>query len=133
MTELVTINTDNYATMAKAMGIATGNSSTVKKANNLNRLRIWHSPVMGKAEVNGKTKNVEVVDGGTYRLEVLENDTSTYYYAKTATVRPYMQRYMYRRYIANTNAKDGEPKGVFHRTIMSDSLSVDLKDNQGTF
>ena len=32
MTELVTINTDNYATMAKAMGIATGNSSTVKKA-----------------------------------------------------------------------------------------------------
>ena len=133
MTELVTINTDNYATMAKAMGIAIGNSSTVKKANNLNRLRIWHSPVMGKAEVNGKTKNVEVVDGGTYRLEVLEHDTSTYYYAKTATVRPYMQRYMYRRYIANTNAKDGEPKGVFHRTIMSDSLSVDLKDNQGTF
>ena len=133
MTELVTINTDNYATMAKAMGIATGNSSTVKKANNLNRLRIWHSPVMGKAEVNGKTKNVEVVDGVTYRLEVLENDTSTYYYAKTSTVRPYMQRYMYRRYISNTNAKDGEPKGVFHRTIMSDSLSVDLKDNQGTF
>ena len=64
MTELVTINTDNYATMAKAMGIATGNSSTVKKANNLNRLRIWHSPVMGKAEVNGKTKNGEELQYG---------------------------------------------------------------------
>ena len=132
MTELVTINTENYAAMAKAMGIA-GAVPTIKKANNLNRLRIWHSPVMGQAEVNGKTKNVEIIEGGSYRLEILDGDSSNYYYAKTATIRPFMQRYMYRRYIANTNAKAGEPKGNFHRTIMSDNLNIDLKDNTGKF
>ena len=133
MTELITINTDNYGAMAKAMGIAGASTESMKKSNNLNRLRIWHSPIMGQAEVNGKTKNVEIIEGGTYRLEVLENDTSTFYYAKTATVRPFMQRYMYRRYIANPNAKAGEPKGTFHRPIMSDNLNIDLKDNTGRF
>ena len=133
MNEVITISTDNYAQMAKAMGIAGANTSTIKKSNNLNRLRIWHSPVMGQAEVNGKTKNVEVVEGGSYRLEVLDEDSSTYYYAKTAVIRPFMQRYMYRRYLANPNAKAGEPKGSFHRTIMSDNLNTDLKDNTGRF
>ena len=121
MNEVITISTDNYAQMAKAMGIAGANTSTIKKSNNLNRLRIWHSPVMGQAEVNGKTKNVEVVEGGSYRLEVLDEDSSTYYYAKTAVIRPFMQRYMYRRYLANPNAKAGEPKGSFHRTSTSSS------------
>ena len=133
MNEVVTISTDNYAQMAKAMGIAGATTCTIKKSNNLNRKRIWHSPVMGQAEVNGKTKNVEVVEGGSYRLEVLDEDTSTYYYAKTAVIRPFMQRYMYRRYLANPNAKAGEPKGSFHRTIMSDNLNIDLKDNTGRF
>ena len=40
---------------------------------------------------------------------------------------------MLRRYIANQNAKAGEPKGTFHRTIMSDNLNSDLKDNTGRF
>ena len=103
MTELVTINENNYAAMAKAMGIA--NDAPKKKANILNRLRIWHSPIMGQAEVNGKTKNVEVIEGGTYRLEIVEDDKSTFYYSKTIKVRPFLQRYMYRRYLANQNAK----------------------------
>tara|TARA_Y100000004_G_C8944968_1_gene425886 strand:+ start:677 stop:1609 length:933 start_codon:yes stop_codon:yes gene_type:complete len=133
MNDIVTINTDNYAVMAKAMGIAGANTSATKKSNNLNRLRIWHSPVMGQAQVNGKTKNVEVVEGGCYRMEILDGDSSSFYYAKTAKLRPFMQRYMYRRYLANPNAKAGEPKGSFHRTIMSDNLNIDLKDNTGRF
>ena len=44
-----------------------------------------------------------------------------------------MQRFMYRRYIANKNPKPNEPKGSFHRTIMSNTLNVDLKDNTGRF
>ena len=133
MTELVTISTDNYASMAKAMGLSTMKSGESKKANLLNRLRIWHSPIMGQKDVDGKSMNVEVVPSGTYRLEIVNGDTSTYYYSEGAIVRPFMQRYMYRRYIAFPNAKDNEPKGEFHRTIMSDSLSIDLKDNTGKF
>ena len=40
---------------------------------------------------------------------------------------------MYKRFVKNTNAKQGEPLGIFHKTIMADNLNNDLKDNQGTF
>ena len=133
MTELVSINTDNYAAMAKAMGLSGESGNSPKKSNNLNRLRIWHSPLMGMEEVNGKTKKTEVVEGGAYRLEVIDGDKSTFYYAKEMSVRPFVQRFMYRRYLANSNAKQGEPKGKYHRTIMADTLNIDLKDNTGKF
>jgi len=68
MTELATIDTTNYAAMAKAMGM--GQSATEKKTSALARLRINHTPVMGQAEVKGKQVNVEVVEGGTYKLEI---------------------------------------------------------------
>ena len=132
MSDLVTISTDNYAVMAKAMGIA-GATVGTKTSNNLNRLRIWHSPIMGEEKVGGKLKKVEVVECGVYRLELVDDDTSTYYYAKTAKIRPFMQRYMLKRYESFSNVKDGEPKGTFHKTIMSDNLNIDLKDNKGHF
>ena len=37
--------------------------------NQLPRLRMWHTPLMGVVEVNGKKKKMEVVDAGQYRLE----------------------------------------------------------------
>ena len=132
MNEIANIRTDSYEDLARAMGIAT-EKPAVKKSGTLNRLRIWHSPVMGQANINGKLTNVEVIEGGLYRLEIVEEDSSTFYYAKNLSIRPYMQRFMLRRYVANSGAKEGEPKGSFHRTIMSDSLSVDLKDNTGKF
>ena len=52
--ELTTIDTNNYAEMAKAMGIARGHLHKSKQASTLARLRINHSPVI-EAEVNGKT------------------------------------------------------------------------------
>jgi hypothetical protein len=133
MSEIVSINTDNYAAMAKAMGISGESSGSSKKSNNLNRLRIWHSPLMGYEEVNGKNKKTEVIEGGSYRLEVIDGDKSTFYYAKELSIRPFVQRFMYRRYLANSNAKQGEPKGTYHRTIMADTLNIDLKDNTGKF
>ena len=133
MTDIVTLNTDNYASMAKAMGIAGEGGSTSKKSNNLNRLRIWHSAIMGQEEINGKMKNVEVVDGGAYRLEVVGEGDSTFYYSKEIVIRPYMQRFMYRRYLANMNPKPNEKKGEYHRTIMADNLNIDLKDDTGKF
>ena len=66
--ELVTINTDNYAAMAKAMGLS-ANTGESKKTNVLNRLRVWHQPTMGK-DVNSKGKEIttEIIEGGCYRL-----------------------------------------------------------------
>ena len=133
MTDIVTLNTDNYASMAKAMGIAGEGGNAPKKSNNLNRLRIWHSAIMGQEEVNGKMRNVEAVDGGAYRLEVVGEGDSTFYYSKEIVIRPYMQRFMYRRYVANMNPKPNEKKGEYHRTIMADSLNIDLKDDTGKF
>ena len=51
MTELANINTDSYENLARAMGMAT--DKPAKRSNTLNRLRIWHSPIMGKADING--------------------------------------------------------------------------------
>ena len=71
----VAINT-NFSDMAKLMGMSVDNQQS-EKASTLARLRISHSPIMGEADVNGKTKKVEVAEGGTYRLEI--PDGPTYY------------------------------------------------------
>ena len=86
----------------------------------------WRKPVMGAAEVNGKSVNVEVIEGGTYKLEVPDGPT---YYASSVKVRPYVQRYMYKRFVmggANSSNR-------YIKTIMHDDLNVDLKDNDGGF
>ncbi len=125
MTEanLVTIDTNNYESMAKAMGIANEtSSSTEKKAQQLPRFRIQHTPIIDGDEV--------VVKGGAYKLDIPEKDIL---YGKTATIRPFMQRYMYKRFVKNNSAKAGEPLGIYHKTVMADNLNKDLKDNQGGF
>ena len=70
---VTTIDTNNYAAMAKAMGM--GDTAGEKKTSALARLRINHTPVMGQAEVKGKQVNVEVVEGGTYKLEIPDGPT----------------------------------------------------------
>ncbi len=69
MTEanLVTIDTNNYESMAKAMGIATESNPNEKKAQQLPRFRINHTPNHGK-----RMMEVNVVKGGTYKLEIPE-------------------------------------------------------------
>ena len=92
MTQLTTIDTNNYAAMAKAMGIASEANNSKQKSSSLARLRINHSPVMGQTEVKGKMVNMEVVSGGTYKLEIPDGET---YYASSIKVRPFMQRFRY--------------------------------------
>lgn len=130
MNDVATIDTNNYSAMAKMMGMQSEGSAP-KKANTLNRLRLWHQPVMGQTEIKGRMTNVEVIEGGTYRLEVMDGDKSEFFYSKNARVRPFLQRFMLRRYISFPNPKPGEPKGTFHRTIMAETLNMDLKDNTG--
>ena len=46
--------------------------------------------------MKGKTVNMEVISGGTYRLEVPDGPT---YYAESVKIRPYLQRFMYKRFV----------------------------------
>ena len=128
MNEIVTINTENYSVMAKAMGLA-GESSD-SKSSNLARLKLQHKNIMGEKEVGDEIEEVVKIKAGSYKLDVPDD---TAYYAKEVTIRPFMHRFMYKRFVKNTNAKQGEPLGIFHKTIMADNLNIDLKDNQGTF
>ena len=118
------VATTNFADMAKLMGVSTEVQAT--KASTLARLRINHSPIMGEAEVNGKKTKVEVVEGGTYKLEIPDGPT---YYASSVNVRPFVQRYMYKRFI---KGNDSSPNR-YVKTVMADNLNIDLKDNDGGF
>ena len=122
-TNVVTIDTNNFAAMAKAMGMASEND-TKQKSSTLARLRISHAPIMGQSEIKGKTVNVEVVEGGSYKLEIPDGET---YYSTTIKLRPFMQRYMYKRFVMGS----GDTPNKFIKTVMNDNLNVDLKDNSG--
>lgn len=124
--ELTTIDTNNYAAMAKAMGIANEGTGERKQSSTLARLRINHSPVMGEADVNGKKVNMEVVSGGTYKLEVPDGPT---YYAESVKIRPFLQRFMYKRFVRGM----GDKPNRYVKTVMADNLNIDLKDNDGGF
>ena len=126
MNDIVTLDNNNFAAMAKAMGIASEGGSSEKKSNNLARLRIHHTPLMGQTEINGKVKNMEVVEGGMYKLEIPDGPT---YYAPKANLRPYLQRFMYKRFIKGV----GDMPNKYVKSIMADNLNIDLKDNVGTF
>tara|TARA_R100000388_G_C7216798_1_gene146592 strand:- start:274 stop:1044 length:771 start_codon:yes stop_codon:yes gene_type:complete len=81
---------------------------------------------MGEEEINGKIKNVEVVEGGTYKLEIPDGAT---YYAESAIIRPFLQRFMYKKFIKGS----GTTPNRYVKTVMADNLNIDLKDNDGGF
>jgi len=116
---------NNFADMAKLMGMS-ADTEQAPKVSTLARLRINHSPIMGETEVNGKNVKVEVVEAGTYKLEIPDGPT---YYAKSATIRPFVQRFMYKRFI---KGNDSSPNR-YVKTVMADNLNIDLKDNDGGF
>ena len=117
MSELTTIDTNNYAAMAKAMGIA-NEGGNKQKASTLARLRIQHSPILGDDKV--------LVKAGQYKMEIPDGET---YYASSIKVRPYMQRFMYKRFVKGS----GNVPNRYVKTVMADTLTIDLKDNDGGF
>jgi len=119
MSNEIALNNGNFAELAKAMGMQTATAD--KKASTLARFRIWHSPIMGEVEVKGKKKKMEVVEGGMYRLEQDGNMV----YAPTVIFRPFLQRFMYKRYLS--------AEKTYHKTVMANDLNGDLKDNNGGF
>ena len=126
MNQITNLDTSNYEAMAKAMGMSSLAVPTKEKTNALARLRIHHTPLMGQEEIKGKMTNVEVVSGGTYKLEIPEGET---YYAESIAIRPFLQRFMYKRFIKGTDSTPNR----YVKTIMADNLNMDLKDNDGQF
>ena len=126
MTQMTTIDTDNFAAMAKAMGMGNEGGSSKQKSSTLARLRLNHKPIMGEAEVNGKKVNMEVVAGGTYKIDIPDMGV---FYAEKINLRVHLQRFMYKKFI---NGANGSPNR-YVKTVMADNLNVDLKDNDGGF
>lgn len=118
MNEITTIDTNNYAEMAKAMGIANEVAAKKKQGMFLARLRIQHSPILGADTIK--------VKAGTYKVEVPDGPT---YFAEAATMRPFMQRFMYKKFVMGSA---GSPNR-YVKTVMADTLNMDLKDNDGGF
>lgn len=118
MTELTTIDTNNYAEMAKAMGMANEATTTKKQGMFLARLRINHSAILGAESI--------LVKAGTYKLEIPDGPT---YYAESAIVRPFMQRFMYKKFVMGSAGKPNR----YVKTVMADTLNMDLKDNDGGY
>jgi hypothetical protein len=122
--QVAVLDTNNFDSLAKAMGMSVEDASN--KTQTLPRLRISHSSIMGDTEVKGKKVKMEVVPAGMYRFEVPEGPT---YYAPSISLRPFAQRFMYKRFIKG----DGNNPNRFVKTVMSDNLNKDLKDNAGGF
>jgi len=118
MSQLTTIDTNNYAAMAEAMGLANEAPAQKKQGMFLARLRINHSPILGSDTIK--------VKGGTYKLEIPDGPT---YYAESAVMRPFMQRFMYKKFIMGSGAIPNR----YVKTVMADTLNMDLKDNDGGF
>ena len=118
MTGLTTIDTNNYAEMAKAMGMANEAANTKKQGMFLARLRINHSAILGSESI--------LVKAGTYKLEIPDGPT---YYAESAVVRPFMQRFMYKKFVMGSAGKPNR----YVKTVMADTLNMDLKDNDGGY
>tara|TARA_R110000765_G_scaffold4284_2_gene13582 strand:+ start:673 stop:1566 length:894 start_codon:yes stop_codon:yes gene_type:complete len=126
MNQVTTIDTNNFAAMAQAMGMEADAPKQSSKASTLARLRIHHTPIMGQQEVNGKMKNVEVIGGGAYKLEIPDGPTV---YAEEVSIRPFLQRFMYKKFIkGNDNTANR-----FVKTVMGSDLNNDMKDNDGGF
>jgi hypothetical protein len=132
MSNITTINTDNYADMAKAMGVSVTTTSTPEEKLSLPRLRISHQPIMGVKSIDGEEINVEVIKGGAFKLDggtfKLQSDGNTVY-GSSVTIRPFLQRYMYKRFIKGTDTTPNK----YVKTIMADNLNIDLKDTDGGF
>jgi len=120
MSELTTIDSNNYEMMSQMMGVA---SDTKKEAkSSLARLRIVKKPIMGETNMDGKKMKVEIVSAGAYGMS---DSDKNMVYSDTVQFRPYLQRFMYQRY--------NSEKGNYTKTLMAADLNRDLNDTSGGF
>ncbi|MAN64756.1 MAG: hypothetical protein CMI60_22715 [Parvibaculum sp.] len=127
MNALAELDPTNFAEMAALAGMTeptptTGGYSTLK------RLGLQHKALTAKQEIKGKKVNVEVVEAGSYRIEGPTRDDPKVY-ATEVTFRPFMQRFLYKRFVKGVGGMPNE----YIKTVMGTDIKADLKDNSGTF
>lgn len=120
-------NSGNFHELAMASGIDPDASAGGSRST-LSRLKLQQTPIMGEEVIKGKKRNVEIIAGGTYFLEAADRSWSAY--SENATIRPYLTRVSYSRYI---QPKGDGGKGSTMRSVMSTDLRGDLKDTAGGF
>ena len=127
-TNLVTKDTvGNFNMMSKVMGISTEGDNSDSKTSTLARVKIIHAPIMGIKNIDGEETETVVVKAGSYSVQLPDDKII---YAPKLSIRPFMQRFMYKRYVQST---DTDTPGYFVKTTMADNLNGDLKDTVGGF
>ncbi len=119
-TELA-IQNDLGMSLAEAVGV-TPQSGGERKTAALPRVNLMHTGIMGEIDVNGKSIKTEVVPSGSYKITRGEDDVV---YATSPTVRIFAIRQQWSKWDAKEE--------MMMKTVMSNDLKGDLKDNVGTF
>lgn len=119
MTNLITLDSNNFDAMASVMGMQT---STKENKNSLSRIRVVKKPIKGETSLKGRKTTIDVVPAGWYSIEDMNKNLL---YAEKPIIRPFLQRFMYQKYDSNISN--------YVKTIMSDNINIDLKDTMGGF
>ena len=123
------------------MGIEDTDSRATRSADALCRLRIWNRPVMGTIDKEGKKRQMEVVPGGTYRLDQgsyrLDQGHGKYVYCEKLKFRPFLQRFRYNRWLPYVTPDKNGRKGKYVKSVFVSDYkafnSSDLIDESGGF
>ena len=116
---------DDYDSLAEALGMTSDKVSEKQSGLRLPRLKIIKEGVLGQTEVKGETKSYQVVDPGSFVLEISENDSIRKIYGKEAKVRMFMQRFKFERYVT-------EDKKYVNSVMSAAQFTEDLPDSNGT-
>jgi len=120
MSELAIMDKENFASIAKDMGMLADVSAG--KKSSLARLKLDHKGVEGTTSIKGKSKTVLVVDPGMYCLDLPDGSKV---YDSNPTIRLYNQRFCYKKYVQADN--------TYVKTIMELNLKKDLPDTDGGY
>lgn len=119
MSTELSVAVDRGQSLAELMGVSTGASTSASPS--IARLNVNQNPIEAEVEFNGKMLKDEVVPKGAYKLTVGDETI----YSKTATVRIFAVRQQWQRWNGDTEEME--------KTVLSNSLSADLKDSIGGF
>jgi hypothetical protein len=133
-TDIISMDTANYEALAEAMGIPQEAATPTSRSDAICRLRIWHRSVMGAVETGGKTRQMEVVPGGTYRFD---DGSGEFKYCEEINFRPFLQRYRYNRWMPYAAPDSYGRKGKYIKSVFTHDYKVfnntDIIDETGGF
>lgn len=133
-TNVITMDTANYDVLAETMGIPQETATPSSRSDSICRMRIWHRGVMGAVEKNGKTRQMEIVPGGTYRLD---DGSGELKYCEELNFRPFLQRYRYNRWMPYAVLDSYGRKGKYIKSVFTHDYktfnSSDIIDENGGF